>query len=238
MANPHGEPFPLPVPAVSSRGDMGIRPRAIGHALRQHQCHQQRVQNSCRLLNRLSSDTVRSGSAAVEAVAAGQGVSASQKSVIAHVGACVSAYGPRPPGLSRQGCLLDLLRTTDFYSGRPSSVADFDPAKLRILERKPVPRRIADVAPAFVAERLSDPDRYIRRSEKDVEAVCEGTSPIRPYWDTTLARDRTARISFIKLLAALGLVSFRRRIRAHVGLFFVSKKGGQIRVVVDAREPT
>ena len=237
MAAAHGEPFPLPVPRLDSRRDVGTHPRALGHALRHKHCKQQRVHRCARLLNRLAGDTVRPGSHTAEGAATRQQASSSQESVLSHVSSCIDDYGPRPPGLTQDGCLLDLLKTSDFYSGRPSSVAPFDKAKLRLLERRPTPHRVSDVAPAFVADKLAQPDLYIRRSQAEIDHECEGTSPIKPYWDEVLLRDRAARIDFIKTLADIGLVSFRRRIRCRAGLFFVTKKGGQIRMVVDAREP-
>ena len=61
--------------------------------------------------------------------------------------------------------------------------------------------------------------------------------PRQPYWDPTLRRNKQLRLDFIKRLFDIGIISFRRRIKAKVGLFFVKKKDGMIRLVVDARIP-
>ena len=53
--------------------------------------------------------------------------------------------------------------------------------------------------------------------------------------DPTLRLSRKIRLEFFKRLAKLGLVSFRTRVYFFCGLFFVEKKGGQIRMVLDAR---
>eukprot|EP00973_Karenia_brevis_P007506 1015810-Karenia_brevis.AAC.1 len=95
---------------------------------------------------------------------------------------------------------------------------------------------MADLCPPEVAAVLRDPNEYIRRSDLEFEMATQGTQPIKVYWDRNLAGDRSLRIWFVKELARLGLVSFRRRIRARVGIFFVLKKDGRYRLVLDARE--
>ena len=59
---------------------------------------------------------------------------------------------------------------------------------------------------------------------------------VTPYWDVELKRDRSARIALIRELADIGLVNFQLRIFCRASLFFVDKKGVQIRIIVDGRE--
>ena len=58
---------------------------------------------------------------------------------------------------------------------------------------------------------------------------------IVPHWDRRLKADRDLRLSFIKRLDAVGLISWRRRASCHIGAFFVRKKADQIRLVLDCR---
>eukprot|EP00972_Heterocapsa_arctica_P097873 14440595-Heterocapsa_arctica.AAC.1 len=59
----------------------------------------------------------------------------------------------------------------------------------------------------------------------------------KPYWDPILRGRRDARIDFLQRLLRLGLGGFRERIKGRVGIFFRSKKNGDQRMVVDARDP-
>ncbi|MBM4023762.1 MAG: hypothetical protein FJ284_16260, partial [Planctomycetes bacterium] len=104
------------------------------------------------------------------------------------------------------------------------------------MRKKFVPKPICSMAPPAVVKVFSNLDQFVRRSDEDVQRSLADTVPLKPYWDHRLATERATRIEFITALAKLGLVSFRRRIRSRVGLFFVEKKGDQIRLVVDARE--
>ena len=58
---------------------------------------------------------------------------------------------------------------------------------------------------------------------------------ITPYWDPRLRGERATRIKFFRRLVDLGLGTFRTGIRGSIGLFFVRKKNGDQRMVVDAR---
>ena len=63
----------------------------------------------------------------------------------------------------------------------------------------------------------------------------DDVEPVRPYVDPTLRASRKVRLLFFQKLARLGLVSYRRHAFSFVGIFFVDKKGEQIRMVLDAR---
>jgi hypothetical protein len=88
-------------------------------------------------------------------------------------------------------------------------------------------------------ESICDPDRWIVKSEKDILDDCAtpGSVPARPYWDPVLAHNGTERAAFLGSLHRASLLSWRRRARSVIGCFFVGKKDGVIRLVVDARIP-
>ena len=77
---------------------------------------------------------------------------------------------------------------------------------------------------------------FIRRSQCEIDALCDGRPAIRPYWDERLRTDRQQRIQVFKRLAGRGLVGFRRSVGSRVAPFLVAKRNGQIRMVLDARE--
>ncbi|CAK0868029.1 unnamed protein product, partial [Prorocentrum cordatum] len=162
--------------------------------------------------------------------------SATQASCLAHLRRNIGRHGPRPPGLTPRGALQELLKSDSLYAGAPSKVAPYSEDKLKFWKSKIVPKRVEDICPDFVVRAFADPDRYVRKPDRVFLADAEGLDPIVPYWDPHLAGSPDARVRFVRRLAERGLVGYRRRIRARVGCFFVEKKGGFIRLVVDARE--
>ena len=60
-------------------------------------------------------------------------------------------------------------------------------------------------------------------------------APVAPHWDATLRFSRRARAAFIERLDAVGLITWRRVCRQQIGVFFVQKKNGEIRMVLDCR---
>lgn len=60
---------------------------------------------------------------------------------------------------------------------------------------------------------------------------------IRPYWDPRLRTEGATRIRFFKRLTEIGLGTHKRGIRGAIGMFFLRKKDGRQRMVIDARPP-
>ena len=68
------------------------------------------------------------------------------------------------------------------------------------------------------------------------ELVDQGPIPIQPYWDPKLRFSDSQKVKLIVGLANKGLVTFRRKIKKKIGIFFVKKKTPEwIRMVIDAR---
>ncbi|CAK0845014.1 unnamed protein product [Prorocentrum cordatum] len=132
--------------------------------------------------------------------------------------------------------LRELLKSDSLYGGAPSKVVPYEESKLKFWQSSVTPRDVEEVCPKIVVDAFRDPDAYIRKPDRVVEQDLELLPPIKPYWDARLASDASLRRDFLLRLAGRGLVGFRRRIRSRVGCFFVEKKGGWIRLVVDARD--
>ena len=233
----HGDPFPLPVPRRSALSDRSGLPRYAAQRRARAHAIDLRVHEAVVSLNALAQHSVHGGFRLDRRAAyAATQPSSTQAAVLGRIRSSCARYGKQPVDLLPRGALLELLHITDLYAAAPCRVAPFDPAKLKILQRSFVPKPITQPAPPVVVQAFENLDVFIRRSDEDVLRALSDVAPLKPYWDRTLALDRDARIAFIKQLAARGLVSFRRRIRSRVGLFFVEKKHNQIRLVVDARE--
>eukprot|EP00973_Karenia_brevis_P038550 5319460-Karenia_brevis.AAC.1 len=71
-------------------------------------------------------------------------------------------------------------------------------------------------------------------SEEELEAMHEGGLP-NSYMDPVLANNEKEYAKFISRLAKCGVVGFSESIRCQCGIFFVRKKNGSLRLILDAR---
>ena len=63
----------------------------------------------------------------------------------------------------------------------------------------------------------------------------EAEGKTRCYWDPALKGDKDVYLDFVKELRARGMIEFHRSCECRAGIFFVTKKSGKLRLVVDAR---
>ena len=231
----HGDIFPLPVPSVAEVLPPGA-PRYAVQRRRQKVRRESLVRDAVRGLNALAADSVRVPLPRTSDSILPVRPNACQESALEHVRSCISGIESPPAGLSGARALRELFKSDSLYEAPGCVVQPFDPERFSVLSSKLVPRPIVDLAPDAVRGAFLDPDLHVRRGTLEMEAACEGTEPIRVYWDEQLRTDRALRIKFILDLAGRGLIGFRRAIRSKVGCFFVPKKNGSLRMVVDARE--
>eukprot|EP00973_Karenia_brevis_P094274 12421627-Karenia_brevis.AAC.1 len=95
---------------------------------------------------------------------------------------------------------------------------------------------LTSLAPAFEREMLTNPDQYILRDARALELANEHDGQVTPYWDPKPRFSRLERLRLFERLRVLKLVGFRQAIRGRVGRFFVSKKDGTLRMIIDGRE--
>ena len=79
---------------------------------------------------------------------------------------------------------------------------------------------------------LNEPDRYIVKSDRMLDELASEPRPT-PYWDPSVRRDPRRMRRLVSVLADANLLGFRRKAKAFVGLFFIHKKDGNQRMVVD-----
>lgn len=79
---------------------------------------------------------------------------------------------------------------------------------------------------------MHQPWRYSLRPSSE---LAEQTSEARPYWDSHLAASHGARRDFTRTLQRAKLITWRLEKNCSVGAFFVRKKQGLIRLVLDCR---
>ena len=116
-----------------------------------------------------------------------------------------------------------------------TTVVNFEWDKLKLLrdDWQVSPRDICDIAPDHIAKHFRRPGQF-RLSAEHADQVGDGRA-ITPYFDPRLANDRKLRMRFFNTLRSKRLVTLRRKVFSFVGLSFVRKKDGSIRLVVDGR---
>lgn len=147
--------------------------------------------------------------------------------------------GECPKDLVRGQVLNDMMKSHNLYDEEPSNLAHFDKNKLKILRSNVSPKPLESLLPPHIIPVVRNFKTMIERSNSEAVSELEanpGCCPHRPYWDPTLQKDEHVRADLVASLYNVGVVGFRRRIKAAVGLFFVKKKTPDaIRMVVDCR---
>lgn len=158
--------------------------------------------------------------------------------VVDRVSREVERYLAPPPDLRRGEALTALLKTDDVYATRRSTpVVSYDITKIRVCRADLTPKEIEDVVAEDIQRFIIDPDRWIVKSDEEILEIANSSDfPSRPYWDPQLRGSDANMKEFLKALDAAGLLTWRRRARAKVGFFFVAKKSGDQRLIVDARQ--
>ena len=163
---------------------------------------------------------------------------AAQSSVLDRVMRKVERCGKPPRDMDGCAALSSLLKSKDMYTESAVNVKPYRADKFSVLhsgiQALPLRPRLPDVGVHF----YDNADTLICRTAEETEALVDNNDiePVYPYWDVVLRRSRVKRLDLLKRLMSVGLVGLRLRIRARAALFFVEKKDGSLRLVVDGRE--
>ena len=75
----------------------------------------------------------------------------------------------------------------------------------------------------------------ILKPESARDDYMNGTDRIRPYLDPQLVRDLKVCAQFLQRLDAAGILTWKTGIRSWLGVIFVAKKNGKLRIILDTR---
>ena len=237
MASSHGSPFPLLLRPSLEVERKGVLPRYIRRRRKEHALAEQIVEGALASLNALN-DAGGGGELWPEpprrATTSGE-ITAAREAVLCNVGRAHALCLPRPAESVAypEGALCELLRTRDLYEGEAvPTTATFDPDKLRVLKGGIQPKDAKELVGGTAAKFLEEPERYIVLPECDLDPL---DVPVRPHWAPELRGNRARKRAFIHQLVGVDLIAWRRRAKCFIGCFFVSKKDGNIRLVLDCR---
>ena len=229
----HGEPFPVP---------------SLGYSGRRHpRCRHLKVQPRSASAGRRCDD----------ALAALNAMSSPGRGLRPHFG------NPRLPLLRTQQSVMErvirrvnrmyadrkvcprdafqlIVKSHDVYDVSPQVLRPFAWNSLKLL------RKEGAVSPSPLRPRLSPEaveyydnfKTWMLRPQSQLDALEEaGEFPrICPYWDPVLRSCRATRLKLFEKLRSMSLLGFRRRLRGRASFFFMKKKQGWIRMIIDGRE--
>ena len=161
---------------------------------------------------------------------------AAQAESLTRIHQAAQQFGQPPEGMTGEGALRELLAKTG-YDGEPSTLVPLDVDALSLPSPGFTPVALEEIGGGFgrkVVERLEEKLLPDIQGEENIKK----TGLRRPYSDPVLRRRPRVYARFLRRLLAAGLVELRlARPRRRVGAFAVRKKGGEQRLVIDARLP-
>lgn len=162
-----------------------------------------------------------------------------QKSAMRRIHLAHAQRAPPVDDETDKAALLQLL-SSKAASGYFSSVAagavtpyEKGAVSLPRDQRKPVD--LESILPPRERQRLTSFSSEMMLSDEEMAAVLERGMEGDMYVDPRLAEDKKVYHGFVSELVESGLVGFTTNPRSQVGLFFVSKKSGKLRMIIDAR---
>ena len=217
--------FPLPVPASSDPPRTSVS-RKVRRRSEVHRQSASLVSEVVSVLNQLHGQ---------HGLDSGQTVSAAQKACLEHIHRAVLRFGKPPVDLTSAGALRE-LRVNPGYSVTSSPVVPISEANINRVALPPVgwsPAGILQLG-GSVGEAIVDELHALRRP--DPALTDTSTPPPRIYHDPYLRSHPRLYARFLLRLSQSNLVTWRRACTSCVGVFFVAKKNGDLRLILDGRQ--
>ena len=152
----------------------------------------------------------------------------------------LQAIGPSikgPQQCSMREAVQELLQCDSSYSQEDfvSTVRPYQRDLISLPETGDDPVSLDQVLDEHGRQVLGDPLRTMLLSDEEWGEVLEKGDLVRPYMDVRLQHDQQLYTSFIQDLHAKGMISFTSRPREIAPPFFVKKKNGRLRLILDCR---
>ena len=110
------------------------------------------------------------------------------------------------------------------------------PSLLKVARSAVMSKVATEFLPQDSARCCQSPEKFIVRSDAQMEAWRSEKSSFRPHWDATVSFSRAALLELYRTLASKGLIVLKKRIKSRCGMFFVWKSGKKaIRLLIYAR---
>jgi len=145
-----------------------------------------------------------------------------------------SDLGQCPEEESNSLAAFEALRGCGLYQEEEAKVAPFDMSLVSLPEAGNEPVPLEELWGPGGHEQVSEFifSKLLPRGDADAKLL---SAPRVPYHDPVLRRGSKQYLRLIRRLHAAGMIEFSRSCAEKVGLFFVRKKSGKLRLVIDAR---
>ena len=220
-----GELFPLPLP---------LRPQSF-------ECHSRRSRQRTQRRNTLHGKEVDAISTLNELAGycdrsqwPGASRNRAQEKATNHINNSIlerPVDGHRP---SPEAALRQLLHSGSNYEG-PGRLAPYARGKVSLPADQGVAAELVDLLPKEFAGKLRNFSEAMLLSEEELGGVMQDTSMPGCYHDPVLANSPREWAGFVCELLRSGVIDFTLRPQVVAGVFFVRKKSGALRLIIDAR---
>ena len=148
----------------------------------------------------------------------------------------VVAVSESIPMYSEREASRTLLQTCLSYSEEAlTTVRPYQPDLVSLPQVGTDPPALRDLVDDFGRDILEDPLGNMLLSPDEWGHKIEIGDTVRPYMDPVLKTDGAAYVQFVQRLFEGGMVSFTEKPRDLITPFFVTKKSGKLRLVLDCR---
>ena len=149
----------------------------------------------------------------------------------------LSKMGPATKPCTAREAVEELLRSCPTYSSEELSttVRTFDKDLVSIPTSQSEPIELSGVLDPCGRETIEDPSRCMMLTEAEWGQMVEQGHTIKPYMDTKLQSSAQEYQTFVKALYDAGMISFTSDPQDIVTPFFVAKKDGRQRLILDCR---
>lgn len=149
----------------------------------------------------------------------------------------VSKMSPATNQCTAREAVEELLRTCPTYSSEELSttVRTFDKDLVSIPTSQNEPIDLSGLLDPCGREIIEDPSRCMMLTEAEWGQVIEEGNTMKPYMDTKLQNSAQEYQNFVKTLYDAGMINFTSDPQDLVTPFFVAKKDGRQRLILDCR---
>jgi hypothetical protein len=143
---------------------------------------------------------------------------------------------PFAPPIPPEAALLELLGPkADVYAN--DTVTTVAPYRMEDVSWPDFAGRadLVQCLPPDTSPRAAEDISRLMLSPSDLKLRQESEGVSRVYWDTELKRNKQSYLNFVSQLFKRQMISFHTTVDSEVGVFFVRKKSGKLRLVIDAR---
>lgn len=148
----------------------------------------------------------------------------------------ISLRGSPAEALTPQEASRELLRGRVGYELDPANpnLAPYKEGSVSLPGDVKGAPMVRDLLPEEDQAMLDGFDQRMLREREEFEQL-SAASTIKPYMDPALQRNKRRYKRFLQDLQGRGLLHFTRQPQEFVGVFFVKKKSGALRLIIDAR---